>query len=41
LHDVYFVPARVEIVEQPLRVQRAAGSGDGNENLQPARNRKS
>ena len=33
LHDVDFVRARVEIVEQPLRVKRAAGSGDGNENF--------
>ena len=41
LHDVDFMRARVEIVEQPLRIKRAAGSGDGDENFQPARNRKS
>jgi hypothetical protein len=28
------VRLRVEIVEQALRVKRAAGPGDGNENLQ-------
>ena len=32
-HDVDFVGARVEVVEQPLGVKRAAGSGDGNENF--------
>ena len=32
-HDMDFVLARVEIIEQPLRVKRAAGSGDGNENF--------
>ena len=32
-HDVQFVPARVEIVEQTLRVKRATGSGDGNQDF--------
>ncbi len=32
-HDVDFVLARIQIVEQPLRVKRAAGPGDGNENF--------
>jgi hypothetical protein len=31
---VDFVCARVEVVEQPLGVKRAAGSGDGNEYFQ-------
>jgi hypothetical protein len=26
--------ARIQIIEQPLRVKRAAGSGDGHENFQ-------
>ena len=33
-HDVDFVSARIQIVQQALRVERAAGSGDGDENLQ-------
>ena len=33
-HDVNFVLARVEIVEQALGIKRAAGSGDGNEYFQ-------
>ena len=32
-HDMQFVLARLEIIKQPLRVKRAAGSGDGNENF--------
>ena len=30
-HNVDFVRVRVEVVEQPLGVKRAAGPGDGNE----------
>jgi hypothetical protein len=30
---VDFVRARIQIVEQPLRVKRAAGSGDGDQYL--------
>jgi hypothetical protein len=33
-HDMDFVFARIQIIEQPLRVKRAGGSGDGNENFQ-------
>jgi len=33
-HDVDFMRARIQIIEQPLRVKRAAGSGDGNEDFQ-------
>lgn len=33
-HHVDFVLARVQIIEQPLGIQRAAGSGDGNKDLQ-------
>ena len=33
-HDVDFVLARIEIVEQTLGVKRPAGSGDGNKNSQ-------
>ena len=32
--DMDFVLAGVEVVEQPLGVKRAAGSGDGHENSQ-------
>jgi hypothetical protein len=28
--------ARIQIIQQPLRVNRAAGPGDGNENFQSA-----
>jgi hypothetical protein len=35
-HDMDFVQAGVEVVEQALRVEGAAGSGDGNENFQTA-----
>jgi hypothetical protein len=31
---VDFVFARIQIIQQPLRVKRAGGSGDGNENFQ-------
>src|ERR1044071_4721493 len=37
LHDVDFVRARVEIVEQPLRVERAAGTGEGYEDFHTKR----
>ena len=30
MHDMDFVRARIEIIEQALRVKRAAGPGDGN-----------
>jgi hypothetical protein len=33
-----FVFARIQIVEQPLRVKRAGGTGDGNENFHCAHN---
>lgn len=32
-----FVLARVQIIEQPLRVKRASGPGDGNQNFQQAK----
>jgi hypothetical protein len=31
------VRVRIEVVEQALRVERAAGSGDGDDNLQAGR----
>jgi hypothetical protein len=33
-----FVRARIEIIEQALRVKCAAGSGDGNENFHRVEN---
>ena len=36
-HDVDFMFARVQIIEQPLRVKRAGSTGDGNENFQVER----
>ena len=36
-HDMNFVRLRIQIIEQALRVERAAGSGYGNENLQWAK----
>src|SRR5207244_1927239 len=36
LHDVDFVRLWVEVVEQPLRVERAAGAGEGNEDFHAA-----
>jgi hypothetical protein len=36
-HDVDVVVARIQVVEQPLRVNRAGGSGDGDEYFQTFR----
>jgi len=32
-HDMDFMLARIQIIEQPLRVKRAGGSGDGDKNF--------
>ena len=36
-HDMDFVFTQIEVVEESLRIQRAAGSSNGDENFQSAR----